>query len=242
VVLIHGLGLGAGMWDGFNPAVAKTGFTAVTVDVRGHGGSPVVDRETTLDELAGDVASFIDAEGLDRPHLIGFSMGGMISMRIAAAGRPLASLCLASTSAEPEPRRAEYEPMAAILRDNPMTPDGADVFLAMLFSPGFLETHEEIRDRYRAMVMANDRRGVYRASLAVIRRPAFLDRLKAVAAPTLIVSGTEDQATPPACAHHMAEAIPGSRLFSLQGSAHLVNEERPKEFARAVIAHMKEHP
>src|SRR3989442_1348654 len=80
----------------------------------------------------------------------------------------------------------------AALAELEMTPEGADVFLEMLCSEGFLDAHPAVRERYRAIAVGNDRRGVYRATLAVIRRPDVLATLKAIAAPTLVLCGEAD--------------------------------------------------
>src|SRR5579863_5234829 len=89
VVLLHGLGLDSGMWGGLLPEIHRAGFQSVTVDVRGHGGSPTVDVEATLDDLTDDVCAVLNSWGITRPHLVGFSMGGMIAMRFAAKKLPL---------------------------------------------------------------------------------------------------------------------------------------------------------
>lgn len=244
VVLLHGLGLDGRMWDGLVPHLVEADFEAVAVDARGHGRSAVADREVTIDELTADVERWLDAEGMRRPHLVGFSMGGMIAMRIAAAGRSLASLTLVSTSGEAEPpdRRAEYEKLLDDFRGKPMTDTGADLFLAYLFAPDWLEAHPEVRARYARIAKENDHVGVYRASIAVVRRSSVMDRMARIAAPTLVVAGTADISASRKGMVRLADAIPGARLFELAGAAHLLNEERPDAFHQAVLAHLEEHP
>ncbi len=242
VVLLHGLGLSARMWDPFATRLAAEGFEAVAVDIRGHGSSPVVDAEVDLDHLADDVAHFLDREDLTQPHLVGFSMGGMISMRLAAAGRPLRSLTLVSTSAQPDPAREQFEGTAGYLREHGLDEAGADMFLELLCAPGYSKAHPGLERRYEPIIMGNDRAGVYRATLAVIRRPDILAKLGAIKTPTLIISGSADVPTPPSGAAAMAEAIPGARLHSIEGAGHLLTEEEPELFARAVLDHLRAHP
>ncbi|HUB09161.1 MAG TPA: alpha/beta fold hydrolase [Myxococcales bacterium] len=239
VVPLHGLGLGAGMWAPFAERLAAHGFEAVCVNVRGHGGSTAVDRSADLEDLAQDVRGHLADAGIERPHLVGFSMGGMIAMRLAADGLALRSLTLVSTSAQEEPLREQYEATAAYLREHALDDQSADMFTELLCSPGFLDGHPEIRRRYRELQRANDvRTGVYWASLAVIRRPNMEGRLAAIAAPTLVVCGTDDQQTPPSCARALVKAIRGAELAEIPRAGHLLVEESPELFYRAVLEHL----
>ena len=61
-----------------------------------------------------------------------------------------------------------------------------------------------------------------------------------MAVPTLVLAGSEDEATPAPDTDLLAERIPGARLVTLDGAAHLANLERPAEFAAAVLAHLQE--
>jgi 3-oxoadipate enol-lactonase len=240
VVLLHGLGLSARMWDPFATRLAAEGFEAIAVDLRGHGNSPVVDAEVDLEVLSADVADFLDREGIARPHLVGFSMGGMIAMRLAAARRSLRSLTLVSTSAQADPAREQFEATAEYLREHGLDETG-DLYLQMLCSPGYPRAHPALAERYRPIILGNDRVGVYRATLAVVQRPDILTRLAAIEAPTLIISGTADVPTPPVCAAAMAKAIPGASLTSIDGAGHLLTEEQPELFAKAVFDHLRVH-
>jgi pimeloyl-ACP methyl ester carboxylesterase len=239
VVLLHGLNFSGRMWDGLVPQLVRAGFQAITVDVRGHGASPSVDAEVSLDDLTADVAALVATERLERSHLVGFSMGGMIAMRLALETR-LASLTLISTSAEADPRQPEYEEMAEALRELELNAELADAFLAMVASPAFVAAHPEVKARYREIICSNDRTGIYRASIAVIRRPTVLERLAAVKAPSLVLCGEDDAATPPSCSRALHSAIAGSRLVCVPGAAHLVNEEQPEIMARALLTHLEE--
>jgi pimeloyl-ACP methyl ester carboxylesterase len=230
------------MWDPFANRLAHEGFEAIAVDLRGHGSSPIVDAEVDLELLAADVADFLERERVVEPHLLGFSMGGMIAMRLAAARRPLRSLTLVSTSAQPDPMREQFEATADYLRENGVDEASAGLFLDMLCAPGYRRAHPELAQRLEPIVLGNDKVGVYRASMAVVRRPDILARLGGIEAPTLVVCGSVDAVTPPSCSTALAKAIPNARLCTLVGAGHLVTEEEPERFAGAVIGHLREHP
>jgi pimeloyl-ACP methyl ester carboxylesterase len=238
VVFLHGLALDGRMWSDVVDDLVAAGYSTCVTDLRGHGRSPVIDEDVTLEALTDDVAPLI-GEGA---HVIGFSMGGMIAMRLAARGLPIASLTLVSTSAEAEPadRRARYEQMAEALVDSPVAVDTADAFLSMQFHAGWAEAHPDVRDRYRALFLENDRRGVYRASLAVVRRPTILDRLASVRAPTLVIAGTADHSIPAAQGRRIAAEVPGARFKAIDDAAHLVHEESRERFCQLLRSHLRE--
>ena len=238
VVLLHGLLFSHRMYDAQVAALADR-FRCVRMDFRGQGDSEVTRAGYDLDTLADDVVALIERLDAGPVHLLGFSMGGMTAMR-AALKRPdlLKSLVLMNTSAEPEPKRKR--PRFAILNLiarwiglKPVAPR----ILDLLFSDAFLEdsARADERERWLAMVTANDRVGVTRAVKGVIRRRDILDRIHAIDLPTLIIAAEHDRATPPSRARRMHERIPGSRLIELGGCGHMAPAEAPEAVNRELL-------
>ncbi len=77
ILMSHSLGCDLTMWDAVVPALAKT-YRVVRYDSRGHGGSVVVARPTSIAELADDALAILDDLGVERAHFVGLSMGGMV--------------------------------------------------------------------------------------------------------------------------------------------------------------------
>src|SRR5260370_38939934 len=82
VCFAHALAADSGMWAEQVPALTAQGWRVLRVDMRGHGGSASPDGDTTLDQLAGDIAQVVDALGIGRGHFVGLSIGGMIGQAV----------------------------------------------------------------------------------------------------------------------------------------------------------------
>ena len=83
VCITHSLASDGGSWAEQVPALLQAGFRVLRLDMRGHGGSDPVSGDYTMKDLAGDVATVLDALGLARVHYIGLSIGGMIGQAFA---------------------------------------------------------------------------------------------------------------------------------------------------------------
>jgi pimeloyl-ACP methyl ester carboxylesterase len=235
VVLLHGLLFSHRMFDAQVAALAER-LRCVRMDFRGQGDSEVTRSGYDLDTLRDDVIALIEQLETGPVHLVGFSMGGMVAQRVAIErGDLLESLVLMNTSAEAEPRtrRPRYALLNLAARWIGVK-RVAPRILDLLFSDAFLADPDcsAERERWLAMVTANDRIGVSRAVKGVIRRRSMLDSLKAINTPTLIISGQNDRATPPSCARRLQERIAGSRLLELPGTGHMAPAEAPDHINR----------
>lgn len=237
LVLLHGLLFSHRMFDA-QVAALESHFRCVRMDFRGQGDSEVTGSGYDLETLASDVIALIEVLDCGRVHLLGFSMGGMVAQRVALK-RPelLRSLVLMNTSAEPErklkrPQFALLNLAARYLGLERVAPR----ILPLLFSHHFIKDSEwrEERERWVAMVTANDRIGVTRAVRGVVSRRTILDRIHRIELPTLIVTSDEDHATPPSRAQRIHERITGSRLVMIEGSGHMTPAEKPEAVNRVL--------
>lgn len=237
LLLLHGLLFSHRMFDTQVEAL-ESRFRCVRMDFRGQGESEVTDSGYDLDTLADDAIALVDHLGDGPVHLLGFSMGGMVAQRVALK-RPdlLRSLVLMNTSAEREdwkkrPRFALLNAAARLLGLERIAPR----ILPLLFSDRFIEdpSCREERERWLAMVGANDRVGATRAVRGVVSRDSVLDRIPAIPVPTLIIAADQDRATPPEKAKRLHERIEGSRLVVIEDSGHMTTAEQPAEVNRAL--------
>lgn len=241
LVLLHGLLFSQQMFDAQVEALGSR-FRCVRMDFRGQGESEVTKSGYGLDTLADDVIALIeslDGDVAGTPvHLLGFSMGGMVAQRVALK-RPglLKSLVLMNTSAEREkwskrPRFALLNLIARWFGLGIVAPR----ILPLMFSDRFIAdpAHREERERWIAMVTANDRVGVTRAVHGVVSRKSILDRIHEIKLPTLVITADEDRATSPRKAQHMHERIKGSKLVTIEGSGHVTTAEQPDAVNRAL--------
>jgi 3-oxoadipate enol-lactonase len=230
VVLLHGLLFDGGMWRDQLAPLAALGRVLV-VDGPGHGKSEVPPR-FSLDDHAAALVDALDALGAPRAVVCGLSWGGMVGMRLALREPSrVAGLALLDTSAEAEElvRRVRYRAFIAMHRRVGL-PYGlfARQIAPLMFAPQTLAERPELALSTYRRINGFDREGVARAALAVVvERTSVLPQLGAIGVPTLVLSGSEDRATPPARAESIAKAIGGATLAIVQGAGHMSTLEAP---------------
>jgi 3-oxoadipate enol-lactonase len=239
VLFLHGIGGAARQFAGQLRHLAPR-FRAIAWDAPGYGRSvplPLV----TMDALAAALAGFIAALGLDRPVLVGHSLGGMIAQRLLAEAPAAArALVLSQTSAafgSRDPGWAERfvaERLAPLDAGRSMAELAPEMVAAMVGDapdPAGVETAIE--------TIAGTPDSTYRDT--VLAMPGFDLRhaLPRIGVPTLLVAGSRDANAPPAGMRRMAERIPGAQYVEVEGCGHLVHLERPGAFNAALDAFLE---
>ena len=233
VVLGSSLGTTRAMWDEQVSALS-TDYRVVRYDHRGHGGSPVPAGPYALQDLADDVLALLDRLDVEKAHLVGLSLGGMVTMQVAGTAPArvdrIALVCTAA-SMPPEPWRER----AAAVRDGG-TASVADAVASRWFTPQFAATA-------RAQALREVLRGVpsegYAGCCEAIAAMELLPLLPRVSAPALVVAGALDPATPPEKATEIVRLLGGpTRLEVLEGAAHLASVEKPEAVTRLLLDHL----
>jgi len=234
LLLSNSLGADLSMWNPQVPALAER-FRVVRYDTRGHGRSPSVPGDATIDDLTDDVVALLDRLGVQQAHVAGVSIGGMTGLRLAVREPQrvltLAALCSSAhtgnaASWADRARTVRAEGTAAI----------AEPVVARWLTPAHAAAHPGLVARLQAMVAAADDEG-YAGCCAAIAAMDQRGDLHRISAPTLVVSGAEDQAVPPEHQQLITDLVPGARLLSLSPAAHLANLEQPDAVTAALIAH-----
>jgi 3-oxoadipate enol-lactonase len=241
LVLVMGIGYDSWLWTLEQVPFLSTQFQVILVDNRDAGRSSKARQPYTIADMADDLAGLLDALGIQRSHLLGLSMGGMIAQEFALRhGDRLDRLVLTGTGAAPARSAVDPIQIWSWVKANDATGDvfGGQQFVS-LFSTAFLRNHQAVRDT--AELLASNpypmNPEAYRRQADAYRQFDALDRLAAITAPTLVVVGEQDLLTPPWIAREVAEAIPGARFEVIRGdgSSHLVPIECPNEFNRLVL-------
>lgn len=237
IVLLHGLLFDGGMWRGQIEPLSALG-RVVVLDGPGHGKSERPPRFSMEEHADALIDAFGDL-GIQRAVVVGLSWGGMVGMRFALQHPSLvAGLALLDTSAETHTlaERIRYRAFLALHRRAgfPYSLYLKEVAPEM-FAERTLATRPDLVEASYRRAMGFDRDGVAKGGLAVmVHRKHILDRLGAIRAPTLVIVGREDKATPLARAENIARAIPGAELVVLDGLGHMSTLEDPG----AVNAHV----
>src|SRR5215218_9197270 len=191
VAFSNSIGTTLEMWDAQARALSNR-YRCLRYDTRGHGRSQVRDQPVTIEDLADDLAGLLDALGVERAHIAGLSLGGMTAQAFGARHPERAlSLTLMATSAY---LPHGWDERAATVRAHGM---GAivDAVLARWFTPEFAAGNPEAVAPMRARFVQLDPRG-YAVCCGAIRDMDLRPSNAAIRAPTLLIAGADDPATP----------------------------------------------
>ena len=241
VVFAHGLLFDRHMWD-HQVETLSSRYRCIAYDFLGHGGSSLGRGEYSLEDEAENLHALISKWGASPAHLVGLSLGGMVGIRLALAHpEDVRSLALLDTSAEEEvaERRPQYEALAAAARTR--GPESVvDAVVPFFFSPGFMQSNPEPVAAFKQQFIDSNIDGIEQATKAVTRRTSVLDRIPEIKVPTLVIVGSEDIATTPDKAQHLAEGISGARLETVAGAGHMTPIEQPERISQLLSEFLSE--
>lgn len=237
LVLIHGLADDHRAWRRVLPELVMQ-RRVVLYDFRGHGQTSLGAADGTLSQLGADLIALMDAIGLERATLAGFSLGGTIAMR-AAIDHPERVSALALVATSSRVGRAAfgwYEERVEMATTGSATlRDALDEDTAAVYGnrPGELADGLTIRRQ-----STSDPRGYANAcrAMASLNAAPLDPELPRIHAPTLVIAGDRDQHCPPRAAEAIAAGIEGSRMVVVEDAGHPIPVEKPLEVARLILA------
>lgn len=237
IVLIPGLGLPGTAWA---PVVEQLAphLRVLVHEPRGSGDSdaPSSDRYTA-ETVADDLFAVLDAAGVRQAHLVGFSMGGLISQDFALRypDRVRSMVLLATYAAPDEWLRRVLSLRAEMIQKLGMI-DHFRVFLPFVFSPLAFRTIPErvhaVETRMQTNPPAQD---AYLRQIEYCLAHSVTAELRDVSAPTTVVCGSHDLLTSFPLCQELATAIPGATYTKFDGASHALWLERTAEFSRLCL-------
>jgi proline iminopeptidase len=268
VVLIMGLGMQLMAWpDLFCQQLVARGYRVLRFDNRDCGlsgrapgkkranlllamaasalGLPVR-TPYTLDDMAGDAIGLMDRLGIERAHIVGASMGGMIAQVLAAKfpQRVLSLTSIMSTSGNRKVSKPTKPARKVLLSrpTDPKDPESVIEYMVKMFgvigSPGYPSSKEELRSRIGHSVRrAYEPAGTARQLLAIIASGDRRKLLHTIAVPTLVIHGADDPLVPIAAGRDTAQNIPGASLLVIEGMGHDFPEALMPRLAQAIADH-----
>jgi len=228
VVFSNSIGTTLEMWDAQARVLAPR-YRVLRYDTRGHGRSPLAQGSVTIGVLADDLAGLLDALGIGRAHVVGLSLGGMTAQALAAA-RPdrVHGLVLMATSA--------YLPLGWAERAALVRRDGmgaiAGAVMERWFTPAF-RTDARVTALHGRFLQTEPEG--YALCCEAIGAMDLRPGNATITAPTLIIAGANDPATPPAMSEDIRSLIPGSELIVLPRAAHILSIEQDAAVNRHLL-------
>jgi pimeloyl-ACP methyl ester carboxylesterase len=251
LVLIGGITSVLQVWELMVPTLEQA-YRVITPDNRGSGSTrvPNDDGDRRPARLAGDILALLDGLGLERVHLVGASMGGMIVQEFALAHpERLATLTIccsnvggtrtvtadaeviaslfggASAASEALDPEAKRKTLKYVIHPDSIAecPDNLDFYLDT--RDNFPHTGDEMSRRARGVATLNTYGG-----------------LTTLEVPTLVMTGSDDLLVPKENSHIIHEAIPNSELIEIDQSGHIFFVERPEASCEALLGFLSKHP
>ena len=207
------------------------------------GGAPLAEVPYTLSEMAADAVAVLDAVGIDRAHIVGASMGGMIAQTLVIAypERALSLTSVFSTTGEPEVGRPSDEAAAALITPAPTEREAYLEATAERWKIWSAPEHWDaaaVRARLeREYVRSFDPAAVTRQLAAILASGSRAEALPSVTAPTLVIHGLADTLVKPDGGRRTAELIPGAKLLEIPDMGHELPEAHWDTVLDAVEAH-----
>jgi pimeloyl-ACP methyl ester carboxylesterase len=264
ILLIMGASASMLMWpDDFCERLAGAGRYVIRYDNRDTGRSihyPLGEPEYTVEDMADDAIAVLDAYGIDSAHIVGASMGGMITQLVALRHRdrvrtitpimstPDPGAVVAMLSGEdvsgalpgpsPELMAAALSQATIDQNDKQAVIQSRVDFFGVLHGPAHPYDADRMRDIFtREMDRDPNFQSTANHQLAIAKTPAWRSNLASLDVPTLVIHGTADPILPYEHGVALAKDIPGAELLSLEGVGHDLPDEEMDTIVPAILRH-----
>lgn len=234
LVLLHGFSLDSRAWRPQLESLSRL-FTLVAWDAPGAGKSSDPSGPFYIGDWADSLAGVLDAAGVEQPHILGLSWGGIVAQEFYRRYPDRTrSLVLAGTYAGWKgslPGSAGEERLAACLAASALPPDE---FVSRLL-PGMFST--SVRQEVKAE-LGNIMSEFHPIGFRLMSESSYPDRsslLGQIRIPTLLIWGDDDARSPMAVGHQFHDSIPDAKLVIIPGAGHVSNLEQPEAFDAAVV-------
>ncbi|MEW6186063.1 MAG: alpha/beta hydrolase [Thermodesulfobacteriota bacterium] len=241
LVMIMGYGSTMNLWESRLIELLSSRFQVILFDHRGIGDTETGQRPFTIEQFADDTAGLLQALGIKKAHLLGWSMGGLIAQETALRHSSVVNklvLYAAHCNAGMFPPAPQ---VIQKLTDTSGTPEEQGMrFISLLFPPAWLQTQgQRVKEIFFRPLGKTPPETMAKQSQAIDQWKGCCDRLGSLTHPTLVMAGAEDQIVPPQNARFLAEKIPNARLILFEKTGHGLMFQDPEGFGKTVIDFLK---
>jgi len=239
LILIGGAGMVKEMWEHQVDGLSHQ-FRVIVFDNRGVGESTVTEPGFTIADMATDVVGLMDYLQIDKTHIFGVSMGGLIAQTLALDhGKRIRNAALGCTSHGGRFAKVpDAEVMSLLMKmSNPDIPveERIRIRLSIMYSKRFIREEPEEIDKIIAMALRHQ--PTVKGAQGQMQALSFFNikkRLSEIRCPVLVITGGEDAMMPPENSRLIAEGIPGAELYIVKGTGHCFFDEKPEEVNRVL--------
>jgi 3-oxoadipate enol-lactonase len=234
IILLHCLGVDQRLWQFATPDLSSS-FETLSYDFAGHGTSSVPQTGYSVEDLAGQLAEIVRAQSLDKAHVCGISLGGLVAQRFAARYPKLVDkLVLVDTTPRyTDEMQAVWRERAATARQRGVSVM-IDHLLQVWFTPAFVAAEGPVIRYVRKCFEAASGEG-YALACEALGAADLRPILRSIAAPTLVVCGREDLPSFIEAADLLSREIGKAELLWLEPARHASILEQPKDFMAALL-------
>ena len=244
LTLIIGLGCSARQWQWMLP-VLSTAFQVITFDNRGVGRTGKPAMEYTTDLFAEDTCALLNTLGIEKTHMFGVSVGGMIAQKFSLKFPEMVDRLVLGCTMPNFYHLPPKEEDSQRLQESQVLPleKSLDVMTGLFLTEHFCKEHPDQAAKLKEiMLIEREEQGqdAFLQQLAAAMNHNTLDQVKNITAPTLVITGDLDPMAPVQNARFLAEKIPNSTLAEIPGVRHALWVERFEESSEIIIKFLRQ--
>ncbi|MDS9471537.1 alpha/beta fold hydrolase [Sporosarcina pasteurii] len=235
LVFIHGVGLDHAMWEQQVNSLSEY-YRVIVYDMIGHGESSHPPGPYSLSKYVEQLAALVESLSLEKIHLVGFSMGGMVAQAYALSNSAkMKTLTIMNAVAN----RTEMQRQAILKRVEEVRANGAhstiEPAIQRWFTTDYLQNQADVVNRIRTRLQTNNPASYLEAySLFATADQELWDKLDQITVPTLVITAENDVGSTPEMSQQIHQKISGSELLVVPVLRHMLPIERPDIIHEAI--------
>jgi 3-oxoadipate enol-lactonase len=241
VVLIHGMGSDHNIWAGIIP-LFKENYRVLAVDLRGHGCSSKTPGPYSMELFSRDIQELLESLDIRKAHFIGHSMGGAVLLEMAINNQDImSSLTLISSFVY-----GDYQLKKSLinLRNTLNEQDYSEFFdecIKIAHNPQYVKENSELLNKFCKEMSKTNSLPSLISTINACLKVNYLDSLKSIVTPTLVIAGEEDQFISKDQGIKISKSIPESKFISLSGANHNMIVEEPLEIYKKIKTFLEKY-
>jgi len=241
LLLIMGFSGTMDMWPPRFLAGLAPHYKVIVYDSRGIGESGASDKKFSIELFADDASALLDALGIEKAHVMGWSMGTNVAQELVLRHPDkvnklilYAADCGGKEMVQPE------EPLKMVTDTSGTLKEREARVIKVLFPEEWLKGHPDIRKYFPFPKERSSVENVNRQARAMFEWQGSYSRLGQIKQPTLLIAGTEDVIPPPINSFIIGEKIPGAWVAQIKGGGHGAIYQHPEEFLKIVLMFLED--